>query len=664
MFKNIPILARLLFLLSFVSSSSVLGSIVVSMEFQQGAVSEYVDIKLLDGVAPLTVANFLNYVNDGDYVNSFIHRSVPGFVVQGGGFTFDQTINNGTFSNDPLINNFPGGLQPVPKDPPVLNEFGRSNLRGTIAMAKIGGDPNSATSEWFFNLADNSANLDIQNGGFTVFGEVLNGMTVIDSIATQPIYDRTDIHLSFDELTLLNFIADPVQESNLVLAKDIKILFSVTSDIDFGSVTVGSNLQPEIVIINMRTENISIGSIANINPVSAPFQIVNDKCSYRTLSQGARCSFIVLFSPESMGDFSDSFNIEFTDPEISYEVALKGIGGPDIPEPDITVTFSSIDYGDVDVIYQENALPYVQRQFINNFGELPLDLLTFDLSGADESEFKFTGDCLEKISLNSNEFCFLNIEFTPRTSGDKSAVLTINTSDPDENPFTVPLFGTAIPENDGVSAIEEDSGLNSGDGNNDGVPDSYQSNVASLVSIRGSYVTFLTLNGIRISNMAVSSQSEYENISNGIDLNLGVYTFAAEQFQAGGIIDVGLIVPEDLGLNEFYIYGPTLDNATPHWYEFNDDGETGAQVIGKATMMSPSGDVIVRNLVTLRIKDGGRGDTDLTADGKISTAVGVSVTPVTGEGSINIKFIVILLVVLSLARSRWPISIMKEPLRH
>jgi peptidyl-prolyl cis-trans isomerase A (cyclophilin A) len=98
-----------------------------------------VEIELFDEAAPETVANFLNYVNDGDYAKSFIHRSVTGFVVQGGGYSFID-----------------GTAVAIPTDPPVINEPGISNLRGTIAMAKLGGDPNSATSQWFFNLADNS----------------------------------------------------------------------------------------------------------------------------------------------------------------------------------------------------------------------------------------------------------------------------------------------------------------------------------------------------------------------------------------------------------------------------------------------------------------------------------------------------------------------------
>lgn len=138
-----------------------------------------VDIQLFDSAAPFTVANFLAYVNSGAYDSTFVHRSVPGFVIQGGGYALGAA---------------PNSTSPVPARPPVANEFSitRSNLRGTIAMAKLGGDPNSATSQWFINLANNSANLDNQNGGFTVFGKVLGkGMEIIDAIAALPTVDAS-----------------------------------------------------------------------------------------------------------------------------------------------------------------------------------------------------------------------------------------------------------------------------------------------------------------------------------------------------------------------------------------------------------------------------------------------------------------------------------------
>lgn len=128
-------------------------------------------IELFDETAPLTVANFLGYVQRDDYNGTYLHRVVDNFVVQGGAYRFKL---------------FEGPID-IPVGPAVVNEFGASNTRGTVAMAKIDGDPDSATNQWFVNLSDNSANLDTNNGGFTVFGTVLgDGMQVLDAIDALP----------------------------------------------------------------------------------------------------------------------------------------------------------------------------------------------------------------------------------------------------------------------------------------------------------------------------------------------------------------------------------------------------------------------------------------------------------------------------------------------
>ncbi|MEM1446821.1 MAG: peptidylprolyl isomerase [Planctomycetota bacterium] len=125
------------------------------------------DITLYEQAAPGTVANWIGYVDRGDWENMFFHRSEPGFVIQGGGFTYtDETL-----------------AIPITTQPPIANEFGVSNTRSTLAMAKLGGDPDSATSQWFVNVGNNASNLDNQNGGFTVFGRVVgDGMQTVDAI--------------------------------------------------------------------------------------------------------------------------------------------------------------------------------------------------------------------------------------------------------------------------------------------------------------------------------------------------------------------------------------------------------------------------------------------------------------------------------------------------
>lgn len=150
------ILAGLLAVTTFASSATV-----VEMQTSQGTIT----INLFDKRTPKTVENFLNYVNNDAYNNTVIHRSVNNFVIQGGGFTYDDEF------------------KAIETAEAVTNEPVLSNVKGTIAMAKLGSDANSATSQWFFNLKDNSENLDNQNGGFTVFGQITaDSYDVIDAI--------------------------------------------------------------------------------------------------------------------------------------------------------------------------------------------------------------------------------------------------------------------------------------------------------------------------------------------------------------------------------------------------------------------------------------------------------------------------------------------------
>ena len=155
-------LALILVILTY---SSSVNATIVEFQTSQGNIQ----VNLFDQTTPETVANFLQYVEEEHYTNTVIHRSVPDFVVQGGGFTFD-----GEFPLTAKVTN-----------PSVINEPIYSNVTGTIAMAKVGGQPDSATNQWFFNLANNASNLDLQNDGFTVFGQVIgDGMTVVEQIAS------------------------------------------------------------------------------------------------------------------------------------------------------------------------------------------------------------------------------------------------------------------------------------------------------------------------------------------------------------------------------------------------------------------------------------------------------------------------------------------------
>ncbi|WP_457641272.1 peptidylprolyl isomerase [Persephonella sp.] len=133
-------------------------------------------IELYPDKAPLTVENFLKYVNEGFYNGVIFHRVIPNFVVQAGGF--DEKLN-----------------YKKPMFPPIKSESdnGLKNLRGTVAMARTS-DPDSATSQFFINLSDNyRLDRDYEEGdgyGYTVFGKVIEGMSVIEKIARIPTISR------------------------------------------------------------------------------------------------------------------------------------------------------------------------------------------------------------------------------------------------------------------------------------------------------------------------------------------------------------------------------------------------------------------------------------------------------------------------------------------
>ena len=129
-------------------------------------------IELFPDDAPITVKNFLQYVDDGFYDGTIFHRVMPGFMIQGGGFepSMDQKATRGPIQNEA--------------------DNGRKNARGTLAMARTQ-DIHSATAQFFINLKDN-AFLDHgeRDYGYAVFGQVTDGLDVVDAIAAVPIGSR------------------------------------------------------------------------------------------------------------------------------------------------------------------------------------------------------------------------------------------------------------------------------------------------------------------------------------------------------------------------------------------------------------------------------------------------------------------------------------------
>jgi cyclophilin family peptidyl-prolyl cis-trans isomerase len=126
-------------------------------------------IELNNEKAPISTANFLSYVDKKFYDGTIFHRVIPKFMVQGGGFTAD--------------------MQQKQTDKPIKNEWqnGLKNTKGTLAMARLGERPDSATSQFFINVVDNPFLDQPRDGaGYAVFGRVAAGMDVVDKIKDVP----------------------------------------------------------------------------------------------------------------------------------------------------------------------------------------------------------------------------------------------------------------------------------------------------------------------------------------------------------------------------------------------------------------------------------------------------------------------------------------------
>ena len=217
-----------------------------------------IDFALFERQKPITTTNFLRYVDEGRYfmtdsttqqpASSFIHRSAPNFVIQGGGFI--GTVNSGQ----------PDRLQPtqVPAFPPIQNEPGISNRRGTVAMAKTS-DPNSATSQWFINLANNTGLDDPNNsGGFTVFARVVgNGMDVADRIANLPVFN---FGTPFQELPLRDYTnGQPVRVANVVSIPAIERFGSVPTPLTFSA----TSSNPAVAEVTVSDTNLLVSGKSN-----------------------------------------------------------------------------------------------------------------------------------------------------------------------------------------------------------------------------------------------------------------------------------------------------------------------------------------------------------------------------------------------------------------
>ncbi len=344
---------------------------VARMDYTVGTI----DIDLTPDITPITVANFYAYINAGRWNDTFAHRAVEDFVVQGGGFYVDGNSVSQVETFDPIVNEFDGDLM--------------SNVRGTMSMAKLGNDPDSATSQWFYNLEDNSSNLDAQNGGFTVFAtlrggtayEVMDQMNALaiedasivnSALSSVPVLDNYDgLPLSNDELVHLERVgasasyaavtftglvldisgaeADPVGGAHYV--HDLGILAQDTvHELDLGILNTGASRMTVTAVFFDDGTKYSIAPANDAGNSGDDWSIVNGESRAATLS----------LDVSALGEFNDTLTFRFTqDGQVfEYVVALQARVTPPMPgQPDLAAA-SDTGFSNADNITQrDNSTP-------------------------------------------------------------------------------------------------------------------------------------------------------------------------------------------------------------------------------------------------------------------------------------------------------------------
>lgn len=441
--KNIsPIFIKsLLFLLCLSIYSTAYGVKIVRLNIDYGTppTTHTLDLELFDDVTPLTTSNFLNYINSGKYDGSFFTRSIQGFVIQSGGYTFRPV--------DPLVNflhpsDTPPVAIPLEASSPVSNEYALTtitNQRGTIAMAKVSHDPNSATTEWFINMADNREALDSQNGGFTVFGQVIDeGMIIANeiSIATVAPVAGTILGSAFSDLPVINWIfGDPMYKENLYMITNTStinrpILRITPTNETFPLDVAGDSSYSEqfITLTNTGNESLTIDTIAT--PSISEYTIIDtNNCVGLSLEPvsiipEAKCDIKVQFTATSEITYTDVVDIAYSSNSNSYTAPLILFAEGTPAEAVLHTNKTTLAFSPTDQTASTNKTIIVKNKGGAN--------LTISSIISNNSDYAFdSSDCTTGTLLSPDQTCNLVVTFSPTSISTSVAItgtLTISSS--------------------------------------------------------------------------------------------------------------------------------------------------------------------------------------------------------------------------------------------
>jgi len=521
-------------------------------------------IELYDAQAPITVANFLNYIDDGNgnrrYDGTFFHRSVnvdtAGIdIIQGGGFTYVSTEGaNGILEDEAIFNEY---LSTPP------------NTQGTIAMARFGPQElpegatpeeiaaelekarNSATSQWFINVIDNSSALP----DYAVFGRILSTDTVdaIDALPTNSLVSP------FTDLPTINYTTgDPVTESNLVILTRITAspypppLFIDPAPHDFGLVVINTSPTRQTVTLrNVGDNALTLGIIDATGALAGtPFTIDTGNpgdCAIGQVLTPAfpSCTFTLLFDPSITGTFQSSFDIPFDNGNGARNITynINGTGAPEVPTLEANPP-STIDFGNVALAdFGEQSVT------VRNVGGGTLNLAT-GISGNSSLDFTLAPDS-DCPPLGIAERCSFTVRFTASTLGsaEKTATLAI-TDDVAEQSVQIQLLG---------NVVESQADLNPPNLNGEDAIDIGDTLVGTPISLASEF------GGLPFGNQGTEDLIFSDFVITGIDANnFSITNNTCQRVLAGQWCSVGITFdPSSLGVKSAMLEIRTNDPDTP-----------------------------------------------------------------------------------------------------
>ncbi len=419
-----------------------------------------------------------------------------------------------------------------------------------------------------------------------------------------------------------------------------KVSSSTGNNLDFLYIYPGNSDVQRVVVTNLGQQTLTFTDV--VIDDTRNFTLNHDCVA---LLYKETCNVDVTFSTPDEGLKTALLTLVTNAPESPFVISLRGTGSltivPDIDAVDIH------DFGDV-----LSGGEVSGEITLRNRGSSVLKKLDSSLVGSGASDFTLSSNCAAVLAVGKS--CTLTVGFAPSTTGSKTAILRITSDDPDEAVFDISLVGTSSSDRDNIPDAEENAAPNSGDGDADTVKDRLQSNVVSLRTVNGQYITLTTTSLLSFIDTEIVDNPSIGDMPAVAKLDNGLLRFTFGPIPTTASYKVGMILPAGQRVGTLYHYGPTPANPVPHWYEFMFDAETGtgAQIFNNVTMTSPNGRPMQRNIIQIWYADGRRGDDDLTVNGRITSTGGISAAlpDTAASSSLNASFTTVIFILLFVLR--------------